>query len=75
MEIMETLEEAKEAWVEEAEEQKREEVNEAVAYLEAEYAKSLDEFKSKELKETLDQAREQWTAEELSYREEIVEVL
>lgn len=73
-EILETLEEAKEAWIEEAEEQKREEINEAVAYLEAEYTKSLDEFKHKELREALEQARKQWTAEELSHREDIVQV-
>lgn len=71
-EILETLEEAKEAWIEESEEQKREEVNEAMAYLESEYTKSLEEFKHKTLKEALEQARKQWTTEELSHREEIV---
>ena len=74
VEIMETLEEAKEAWIEESEEQKREEVNEAMGYLESEYAKSLEEFKHKTLREALEQSRKQWTAEELSHREEIVKV-
>ena len=45
-----------------------------MAYLESEYAKSMDEFKHKELRETLEQARKQWTAEQLSHREEIVQV-
>ena len=45
-----------------------------MAYLESEYAKSLEEFKHKELREALEKARKQWTAEELSHREEIVKV-
>ena len=73
-EIMETLEEAKEAWMEESEEQKREEVNEAMAYLESEYNKNLEEFKHKTLRDALEQARKQWTTEELSHREEILKV-
>lgn len=71
---METLEEAKEAWMEESEEQKREEVNEAMAYLESEYNKNLEEFKHKTLRDALEQARKQWTTEELSHREEILKV-
>lgn len=74
VEILETLEEAKEAWMEESEELKREEVNEAMAYLESEYTKRMEEFKHTELKEALEKARQQWTAEELSRREEIVKV-
>lgn len=74
VEILETLEEAKEAWMEESEELKREEVNEAMAYLESEYTKRMEVFKHTELKEALEKARQQWTAEELSRREEIVKV-
>lgn len=74
VEILETLEEAKEVWMEESEELKREEVNEAMAYLESEYTKRMEEFKNTELREALEKARQQWTAEELSRREEIVKV-
>ena len=72
--IQETVKEPKECWKEEVEAQKQAEINKAIAYLESQYAKGLEEFKRKELRLALEEARKQWTAEQRSNLEDAVHV-
>lgn len=60
--------------LEEHEEHKQEEINQAIAYMESQYAKELEEFKHKELRTVLSEAREQWEKEQESEFEDIVKV-
>ena len=72
--IKQAVEEERALWLEETEEQKQSAINEAIHYLEDQYAKGLEEFKHKELREALSEAREQWETEEVREREEHVQV-
>lgn len=56
------------------EELNQEEINRAISYMESQYAKSLEEFKHKELRSVLAEARTEWEKEQESEVEEIVKV-
>ena len=74
MEIQQAVEEARNLWREETGLQKQAAINEAIHYLEDQYARGLEEFKHKELREALSQARRQWEEEEDKEMEERLQV-
>ncbi|KAK3737796.1 hypothetical protein QZH41_015858, partial [Actinostola sp. cb2023] len=78
-EFQETIEEERNNLLEERnnllqehEEQKQDEINRAIMYLEDQYAKGLEEFKHKELRNALAEARADWEKEQESDVEQIL---